>query len=230
MRVRYTINAEGDLVSRHGVVLGRIEAITVMHPGDVVEVPAPVKELGTEPMFPMPQMDLPQTDREVATADVWATYARVMKVRRVMDAGDVLTINAALKVASVEECQRAIAGCAASDWHMGRDPQTGGKSYKQLTQILKGKRGGRTTREQIDLFIEIADKKGAGSEGIDAVDQVKLSRHKSAVMTAWEFPADDRAAAAGDEARLWLDKHGVEVVMDSTPGPNLGKPSFRAKP
>jgi hypothetical protein len=36
---------------------------------------------------------------------------------------------------------------------MGRDPRTNGKSYKQLSQSLKGKRGGRTTREQIDLFL-----------------------------------------------------------------------------
>jgi hypothetical protein len=159
--------------------------------------------------------------------EVWATYAETMKVRRVMDAGDRQTIVAALKVATVPECQRAIAGCSASDWHMGRDPQTAGKSYKQLSQILKGKRGGRTTREQIDFFIEIADKAGLGSEGVLPVDPVKLSRAKQAVMTAWEFPADDHHAAAGAEAREWLAQHGVVVEMNGG-GLELGRPTFRS--
>jgi hypothetical protein len=175
----------------------------------------------TTPVVPAPTL-LPSPVEEV-----WATYAKTMKVRRVMDRDDRQTIVAALKVATVPECQRAIAGCSASDWHMGRDPQTGGRSYKQLTQILKGKRGGRTTREQIDFFIEIADKAGIGSEGVVPVDPAKLSRAKQAVMTAWEFPADDHHAAAGALAREWLAEHGVIVEM-SGGGLELGRPTFRS--
>jgi hypothetical protein len=159
--------------------------------------------------------------------DVWSTYVSVMKPRRrELDPESRRIIKEALKVASVPECQRAIAGCSASDWHMGRDPQTRGRTYKQLSQILKGKRGGRTTREQIDFFIEIADKAGVASEGVPSADPAKLSRCKLAVMTAWEFPADEHAAAAGAEAREWLAEHGVTVEMNGG-GLELGRPTFR---
>jgi hypothetical protein len=229
MRHRFVINDSGELVARDGTVFGRIVSLTVEAPivGNIG-----VKELTTNEGSTRGNTGERADAENLAllpspAAEVWATYVETMRPRRqALDPASRRIINDALKVASVPECQRAIAGCAASDWHMGRDPQTGGRSYKQLSQILKGKRGGRTTREQIDMFIELADEAGVASEGVQSVDPVKLSRCKLAVMTAWEFPADERAAAAGDEARQWLEQHGVVVEMNGT-GLELGRPSFR---
>lgn len=212
MRTRYAINDAGELVSRDGHVLGRLTSITLE-----TLPPTPPLPTGGEPTT---TTTTPVVPTEVE--QVWMTYALLLKVRRDRDAGDVATIRAALKVASVAECQLAIAGCSVSEWHMGRDPQTKGKSYKQLSQILKGKRGGRTTREQISFFIDIANAQGVTGEGAVAVDRAKLSRAKQSVMTAWEFPADERAYQAGLLARAWLFGNGIEVVETAN-----GKPSFK---
>lgn len=43
----------------------------------------------------------------------------------------------ALKNYDLETCLRAVDGYAASDWHMGRDPKTGGKKNNDLTLIFR---------------------------------------------------------------------------------------------
>ena len=43
----------------------------------------------------------------------------------------------ALKTYGFEGCCAAIDGYANSDWHMGRDPQTGGKQFNNLTLIFR---------------------------------------------------------------------------------------------
>lgn len=224
MRTRYSINESGELEARDGTVLGRIVGITIES-----------KSVGTigeafsskeNPHGGVGEIE-PPTLLPTPVVEVWQTYVEIIKPRRTeLDAGSRQTITQALKVRNVTECKRAIVGLSLSDWHMGRDPQTHGKSYKQLSHVLKGKRGGRTTAEQIDFFIDIADKAGVGSEGVPVVDHLKLSRAKAAVITAWEFPADERAAAAGDAARRWLGDHGIAVEMSGT-GLELGRPTFR---
>lgn len=89
---------------------------------------------------------------------VWDHYATVMNKRREMNAEDRNIIRAALKVATIEDCKLAIDGCAASDFHMKRGNYEGrsGPKYDKLSQILRGKRGGKTTREQIEMLAEIA--------------------------------------------------------------------------
>lgn len=215
MRTRYTINDRGELEARDGTVLGRVVAVTI-EGSPHTPLPTGEEKTTTAPVAP--------TLLPSPAVEVWQTYVEVIKPRRAdFDAGSRQTINQALKVRNVAECKRAIVGCSLSDWHMGRDPQTRGRTYKQLSQILKGKRGGRTTAEQIDFFIDIADKAGVGSEGVAAVDRQKLSRAKAAVITAWEFPGDDRLAATGDAARRWLAEHGITVEMTGTDG----RPTFR---
>jgi hypothetical protein len=46
-------------------------------------------------------------------------------------------IRWALQNYSLDECFAAIDGCARSDWHMGRDPKTGGKKFNELTLIFR---------------------------------------------------------------------------------------------
>lgn len=146
--------------------------------------------------------------------DVWAHYVAVMRPRRVeLDRESRSIITAALRVASAQECKDAIDGCAASDWHMGRDPRTGGKKYNALSQILKGKRPsergpGRTTREQIDLFLDVAAGSGAGT-GATSADAARVRSAKREVLDAAEFPGDPVVVRRGEEAAAWLAQHGI---------------------
>lgn len=225
MRTRFSVNAAGELEARDGTILGRLTSITLETPSSETPSllptplnPSPTGKEKTTPVVPAELTLLPTPAEQV-----WSTYVEVMKPRRTtMDNADCATILRALQFVTVAECQRAILGCFASDWHMGRDPQTAGKSYKQLSQILKGKRGGRSICEQIEFFIEIADKAGIESPGVASVDRLKLSRAKQSVMTAWEFPADVYAEARGAEALIWLADNGIEVYTVD------GRPSFRA--
>ena len=154
--------------------------------------------------------------------DVWATYVEVMEPRRrELDPESRRIIRDALKVADVAELKRAIVGNKASSFHQGANDS--GKKYNALSQILKGKRGGRTTREQIDFFIEIADKSGASNPGLPSVDQAKLASAKRWVLTAWEYPGNAQAQAASKEATEWLQEHGYAVEHD----PADGRPIFR---
>lgn len=168
---------------------------------------------------PVEEKESDDSQKDDPVADVWATYVEVIRPRqRDLDPGGRKIIRDALKVASVDECKRAILGCSKSDWHMGRDPRTNGRSYKQLSQILKGKRGGRTTREQIDLFLEIADKAGLTTGRLPSADPAKVSQAKRQVLTAWEFPGDEHSVARGTEAKRWLAEHGWKVEPDDDDG------------
>lgn len=64
-------------------------------------------------------------------------------------------IRRALKVATVEECCKAIDGCFASPFHQG-DNETG-KKYDALSTILRGRAGKETTRERIEFFMGFLD-------------------------------------------------------------------------
>jgi hypothetical protein len=143
-----------------------------------------------------------------------------------LDAEGQRIIRDALKVATVQECQRAIIGCEASDFHMkrGRYAQRPGPKHNALSKILKGKRSGRTTREQIDLFLEIADRAGAASGGVPSADPAKVSQAKRDVLTAWEFPGDDHSVRRGEEAKRWLEIHGWQVEHNED-----GRPRFTWK-
>ena len=130
---------------------------------------------------------------------VWGTYVEVMEPRRrELDPESRRIIRDALKVADVAELKRAIVGNKASNFHQGANDR--GKKYNALSQILKGKRGGRTTREQIDFFIEIADKSGASNPGLPSADPAKLASAKRWVLTAWEYQGNAQAQAASKEA------------------------------
>lgn len=41
-----------------------------------------------------------------------------------------------IRATTLEDCFAAITACSASDWHMGRDPKTGGKVYNSLEQNI----------------------------------------------------------------------------------------------
>lgn len=230
MRRRFELR-DGLLVDRDGHVLGRLVSVTIAEvDGSLLseekggttggdEETSSTADCSSDVVGDPKKQDGGVGEGPSDVDRVWATYVLVMEPRRKeLDPDSRKIIREALKVASVAECDTAIRGCKASAFHMGQNDRQ--RKYNKLSQILKGKRGGRSTREQIDFFVEIADANGVTTAGV-AVDGAKLSRCKQAVMTAWEFPADDLAAAAGAEARLWLAENDIEVIA----GPK-GRPFF----
>lgn len=160
--------------------------------------------------------------RELSEAidDVWDEYVRVMEPRR-KEAGDEerRIIREALKVATADECKAAIRGCKASAFHMGDNDRR--KKYNALSQILKGKRGGKTTREQIDMFLEIAARSGVQSR-VTSADPARVRQAKRDVLDAYEFPGDENVVARGEESASWLAAQGFKIEYEES-----GRPIFR---
>lgn len=151
-----------------------------------------------------------------AADEVWATYVEVMQPRRKeLDQQGRRLILDALVDATVAECQQAIHGCKASAFHMGANDR--GKKYNRLSHILKGKRGVRSTRDQIDLFIDIAEQAGVGG-GLQSVDPARLHQAKREVIDAYSFPGDAHAVQLGEEAKRWLEDRGVRVGARESDG------------
>jgi hypothetical protein len=210
MRQRFTVDELGRLVDRDGNVLGKLVSLTLESPraaGTIGVAVSSGEQQGLEgeqtPLAPSePSMQDP-------IDVVWAHYVEVMKPRkRELDAQGRAVIREALKVATVEECCGAIDGCKASSFHMGQNEKR--RKHNRLTNILKGATGqyrSRTTREQIDFFLDIAEKAGVRSglqSGVTSADPAKISRCKQAVLDARTFPGDGLVVRRGEEAARWL--------------------------
>lgn len=147
---------------------------------------------------------------------VWRHYVAVMKPRggrlEVVPDQESRIIRDALKVATVEECKRAVDGCFGSDFHMkrGQYARREGRRYASLSHILRGKQGIRTTREQIDLFLDIVGKSGMQSR-VSSEDAVRLRQARQAIRDAAEFPGDEHVVDRGRRAEAWLIEQGWTV-------------------
>ena len=168
----------------------------------------------------------PNDSKSRTPSEVWDHYVAVMSPRRTeLDKESVEIITAALKVATVEECNQAIDGCAASPFHMGQNDKR--RKFNGLSQILKGKRAGGprstavTTRERIDFFIDIAEKAHI------AADPEGERLAKQYVRDAWEFPGDSDVVERGEEGVRWLAEHGIKVTEDPSDTNRLGTPRPR---
>lgn len=159
--------------------------------------------------------DSQRVSEEIET--VWAHYVEVMNPRaKKLDSEARRIIADALKVATVVECCSAIDGCRASTFHMGDNDR--GRKYNRLSQILKGKRAsaqgpGRTTREQIDLFLDIAAKSGVQS-GVTSASPARVRQAKEQVRNALTFPGDAEVVKRGEESAAWLATHGIRLIDD----------------
>lgn len=173
------------------------------------------------------------TPREITRAvnAVWAHYCNVMHPRsNVADSEQRKLIRDALRIATksgsssgfevqVAELCRAIDGCAASPFHMGANDRD--KKYNRISNILKGKRGGRTTREQIDMFLEIAEKAGSQSD-VPAASAGRVQQARRYVLDGWEYPNDAVVVERAEEAKAWLVEQGWQIDYE----PRTNRPLF----
>lgn len=154
---------------------------------------------------------------------VFEHWQRVMGHRNaVLDDGRVRTIRRALKIATVDECRRAISGCSRSDFHMARGEHKGGTRYDSLSLILRN-------REQIEKFMALtpvtADSTSADGFTSSAQD-AKIREHKRNVLRAFDLAGSAEAQRSGDESEHWLAQHGIRVVRDAGTDGTPKRPTF----
>lgn len=212
MKRRFTINDSGELVDRDGTVLGRVVGITLDVPNEGALVGGKGGSSSSLLNDKEKEGGVGETNPQLIdeAADVWKHYLEVYPQTRSkdLDAETRKIINAALKVATVDECNRAIDGNKGSAFHQGQNARR--KRYTRISHILRGKRSIRTTREQIDLFLDLAEKSGS----VAAPDDARVSAARRAVLDAIEFPGDEQASQRGDEAEAWLIQNGWKIVDD----------------
>lgn len=228
MRTRFDRDERGNLVDRHGYVLTLADflrhdvvSVTLEHLGDI---------RGCTEVEELPELSPPTDIRDGESegkgddaADVWAAYVEAMEPRdKALHPAERKLINEALRVATKDECVRAVWGCRSSAFHMGDNNKH--RKYNRLSHILKGKRGLRTLREQIDFFIDLAEKNRVGDTSGRSnvtVDPSKLERSRRAVYRAWEMPHSEHAQEQAADAERWLNEHGWRVVRSGNDRPKI---------
>lgn len=222
---------EGVAPAPEGVAPAPAKGVAKCHPG---VAPAPAG--GVAPAPPEPSLvnrpkeeDAYASKKKDGLSDVDAVlvhFAEVMRPRR-KEFGEQerAIVRDALKVASVEELCDCITSCERSDFHMKRGayashPPGPGRKYNRVSDIFRGRQGTRTTREQVDMFLDRLTSGDAGS--VPSEENARVRQAKRSVLTAWEFSGDELLVDQGEEAAVWLAQHGWTVHRD---GPN-GRPRF----
>lgn len=149
--------------------------------------------------------------RSEAADRVWATFVRIMNPASALCGDEERKIVlAALKVATERECIEAIEGCRASGYHMGDNPR--GRKYNTISHILRGKRGKRTTREQIDMLRDIREKAiASGTAVMSSIDPALVGQRKDDVRRGFRLKGDPEAQKRAQAAEQWLKEHGVKT-------------------
>lgn len=212
MKQRFRIGDKGELIGRDGDTYGHLTSVTL----DLPEL-LPLgtsrggsssleeKETTTELQTPSPKVVLGQ-----AIDRIWKHYVEAMQPRSdEIDSQARGVIRDALAIASEQECLRAIDGCKASPFHMGDNPR--GKKYNRITSILKGKHGGKTAREQIDMFLDYADSAESPRIGMSPGRIVHL---KDAITTYVQTGAERERA---ERARKTLIEAGAYSEIEFLP-------------
>ncbi len=115
-------------------------------PGDSVEAPSAPKAKAPR----VPKVDRAAVDTVLG---YWATEL-YPKRRPIFDKPRRAIVEARLADFTPEQLCRAVDGVALSDWHMGRDPKTEGKSYRDIGVIFRN-------AGQVEKFLELADQHAA---------------------------------------------------------------------
>lgn len=121
----------------------------------------------TDPLPPTSPSVKSKTTQEIENA--WATYVVKMNPRgrgRELQPDDRKILRAVLKVADVDEVERAIVECEASDFHMkrGKHKNRPGGKYNSLGKIFKPRpTKGETWRSRIEWWLDRADERSGDS-------------------------------------------------------------------
>lgn len=152
-----------------------------------------------------------------AVSEVLATYVEIFGPRK-WGEDDKREVRAALEVATVEEIQEAIKGNKLSGFHQGENDRE--TKYNTLGHIIRGKRGVRTRRENIDMFRVIFKKAEAASGGAKAArtgaDPAIIKTRKEEIRRAHRLPDDEEAQQRALRAEEWLKERGIETVRSET--------------
>lgn len=147
-----------------------------------------------------------------AVSEVLAFYVQLFGPRK-WGEDDRREVRAALEVASVEELKEAIQGNKLSGFHQGENDK--GNKYNTLGHIIRGKRGIRTRRENIDMFRQLFFKAQAASGGTKAArsgaDPAIIKTRKEEIRRAHRLPGDEEAQERSRRAEEWLLEHGIET-------------------
>jgi hypothetical protein len=125
---------------------------------DMEEIPhEPKKKRGGQPGPKKQKQGQIRKGLTVAESDVNQVYQYWCSVMRPgrkrvpsLDHKRELVVRAAIADYGLEDCMKAIDGCAASDWHMGRNP--GNKRYDDLELIFRN-------QKQVDMFLARVENK-----------------------------------------------------------------------
>lgn len=153
MKVRFSINENGELADRDGRVLGRLTSLTIEAGnsgllvgtiGGGVEV---LEEGTSSPKAPS------RLDERVEA--IWQHFVSIFDSRAELNAQRRRVIENALKVATVEECCRAITGLSRSPHHNGQNDQQ--RKYLDIRYALRGNgQRGESNAERIAAMGELA--------------------------------------------------------------------------
>lgn len=238
MKRRLTVE-DGQLKDSSGAVIGRLVSLTI-------DVDAPVggrrrggtiggsggggSEVNQQPLS-SDVAEEPTAERGVGrtidpdVADVWAHWCEQRKPRRTdLESSQAKLIRRALNADfTVDELKRGINGLLKSDWHREN-------RKLHLSSLLATRPGGPTLGDQVESFIELAERSSTASgarnarSGGEGVSSDAVARAKGEVLRAWEMPDNTQAHEQAQAAVDVLRRHGIDVV----PNPD-GRPTFEVR-
>lgn len=190
---------------------------------DVAGPPAPTEQAPCSERAPHNQLSEPITPSSPPdeVEIVFEHWRRVMAhPQAILDDSRRRVIEKALKIATADECKRAISGCSRSDFHMARGKYKGQRRQEHLSLILRN-------RENVERFMEgvpeTADSSSADGFTSSARD-AKIKEHKRNVLRAFDLAGSAEARESGDESERWLAQHGIRVVRESGERPTFSSP------
>lgn len=154
MKTRFSVDADGMLVSRDGLVLGRLTSMTLDVPSDSATSGESMGAMGGSLFLENSKEEKKETPPtpEIATdvQVVWDLYNRLIgNGRRELNHKRRLDIERALKLCGLDLCKQAVIGLSRSAYHNGQNPS--GQKYLDIRYAL---RGNATTGESIDERVE----------------------------------------------------------------------------
>jgi hypothetical protein len=103
--------------------------------------PADAPSAGSGPqltLIPGGKADPPKDPPREQVERVWAAWQAAMRSpHSKLDGKREAAIKRGLRAYGLDDCLRAVEGCARSDFHMGRDPKTAGKKYNGVDLIFR---------------------------------------------------------------------------------------------